>query len=98
MTAPVPHAREWSLTLYVSGAAPRSAAAIETVRRICDEDFDGDVHLAIVDVHERCTPGVPEDVVAAPTLVRWRPGPPRRVVGDLSDAARVRRELGLDAR
>ena len=31
--------RRWSLTLYVAGASPRSAEAIDTVRRICDEEL-----------------------------------------------------------
>ena len=33
----------WSLTLYVAGASPRSAEAIDTVRRICDEELAGRV-------------------------------------------------------
>jgi len=35
----------WALTLYVSGASPRSSEAIVTVRRICDEDLAGQVDL-----------------------------------------------------
>ena len=35
----------WALTLYVSGASPRSTEAIDTVRRICDEDLEGRVDL-----------------------------------------------------
>ena len=38
----------WSLTLYVSGAWPRSAEAIDTVRRICDEDLEGSVDLDVL--------------------------------------------------
>ena len=59
-------AREWSLTLYVSGASPRSAEAIDTVRRICDVDLAGRVDLQIIDVGDnparRCAwhPGCPD--------------------------------------
>ena len=45
-------APRWSLTLYVSGASPRSSAALETVRRICDEELAGRVDLRIVDLAE----------------------------------------------
>ena len=43
----------WSLTLYVAGASPRSAEAIDTVRRITDEELAGRVELNIVDVSEQ---------------------------------------------
>ena len=42
-----PHPR-WSLTLYVSGASPRSAQALETVRRLGDEELPGQVELRLV--------------------------------------------------
>ena len=36
-----------------------------------------------------------DKVIATPTLIRVAPGPPRRVLGDLSDARRVLSALGL---
>ena len=60
----------WLLTLYVSGASPRSAEAIDTVRRICDEELTGRVELRIVDVSERPAPAISDDIVAVPTLVK----------------------------
>ena len=85
---------KWLLTLYVSGASPQSAAAIENIRRICDEELAGQVELEIVDVRDQPALVVRDQVLAAPTLVKRLPGPLRRLVGDLSDANRVR--LGLD--
>jgi circadian clock protein KaiB len=94
MTAPSQPSK-WVLTLYVSGASPRSLAAIETVRRLCEEDLGDDVELEIVDVHENPSLVVRDDVIAAPTLVRRMPAPLRRLVGDLSDSERVRSGLDL---
>ena len=87
--------RRWRLTLYVAGASPRSAEAIDTVRRICDEELAGRVELRIVDVSEQPAPAISDDILAVPTLVKRWPPPSRRLVGDLADADRVRAGLGL---
>ena len=87
----------WSLTLYVSGASPRSAQALDTVRRVCDETLPGQVDLRVVDVAEHPDLAGEDQVLAVPTLVRQRPDPVRRLVGDLSDVDRVRAGLDLAA-
>jgi circadian clock protein KaiB len=68
--------------------------AIETVRRVCDEQLGGHVDLEVIDVHQQPALVVRDQIVAAPTLIRRLPGPPRRIVGDFSDSAWMR--LGLD--
>jgi circadian clock protein KaiB len=90
----IPHPR-WSLTLYVSGAGARSAQALETVRRLCDEDLAGQVELQVVDVTDQ--PGLAEQdgIVAVPTLVKRLPAPSRQLVGDLADLGRVRAGIDL---
>lgn len=85
----------WSLTLYVSGASPRSTAALETIRRICDEELSGRVDLRVVDVTEEPARLLRDQVIAIPTLVKHEPLPLRRLVGDLADARRVRAGLDL---
>ena len=85
----------WSLTLYVAGASPRSAEAIDTVRRICDEELAGRVELRIVDVGEQPALAIGDDILAVPTLVKRGPPPSRRLVGNLADADRVRAGLNL---
>ena len=85
----------WALTLYVNGASEKSIEAIETVRRVCDEDLGGQVDLEIIDVQQQPALVVRDQIVAVPTLVKRLPGPVRRIVGgDLSDSGRLR--LGLD--
>ena len=89
-----PHPR-WSLTLYVSGASPRSAQAVETVRRLCDEELAGQVELEVVDVADEPDLVERDGIVAVPTLVKRLPAPPRQLVGDLGDIDRVRAGLDL---
>ena len=85
----------WTLTLYVNGASPRSTEAIETVRRICDEDLAGQVDLDVVNAADH--PGLlrRDDIVALPTLVKHAPAPLRHLVGNLSDVERIRTGLDL---
>jgi circadian clock protein KaiB len=97
VTAPGGGTRPWSLTLYVSGASLRSAQALDTVRRICDEALPGQVDLRVVDVAEDPALVSEDEVLAVPALVRWRPAPVRRLVGDLADVDRVRAGLDLAA-
>jgi len=84
----------WALTLYVNGASAKSIEAIETVRRICDDELGDRVDLEIIDVQQQPALVLRDQIVAVPTLIRRLPGPLRRIVGDLSDPARLR--LGLD--
>jgi circadian clock protein KaiB len=84
----------WVLTLYVTGASAGSIHAIETVRRVCDEELGGHVELDVIDVRQQPALAARDQIVAAPTLIRRSPGPPRRIVGDLSGSSLMR--LGLD--
>jgi len=94
MTSAADEHPRWSLTLYVSGASPRSAQALDTVRRLCDEDLAGQVQLEVVDVADEPDLAGRDGIVAVPTLVKRLPAPPRQLVGDLADVDRLR--VGLD--
>ena len=85
----------WRLTLYVNGASPRSTEAIETVRRICDEDLAGQVALDVVNAADHPELLRRDDIVALPTLVKHGPAPLRHLVGNLTDVGRVRAGLDL---
>jgi circadian clock protein KaiB len=79
----------YELTLFVSGASDLSARAITDARRFCDTHVTGRHRLEFVDIHEDAAAALASDVVAAPTLVKHRPLPVRKLVGDLSDSAKV---------
>lgn len=77
------------LRLYVSGATPRSAAAIVNLREVCDRELQGRYDLSIVDIYQQRQLAADECIVAVPTLIKALPLPLRRLVGDLSDRERV---------
>lgn len=85
------------LRLFVAGMTPRSRRAIENLRRICDGPLAGRVDLATIDIYQQPHLAELHQVVAAPTLLRLEPLPPRRLIGDLSNEARVLRGLDLNA-
>ena len=90
-----PAAARYVLRLYVTGSTPRSARAIENMRRICDEHLAGRYDLEVVDIYQRPEAAREFQLIAAPTLVRLLPEPLRRVIGDLSDRDRVLHGLDL---
>ena len=83
------------LQLFVSGMSPRSTSAIKTIKGLCEELLAGKYTLEIVDLYDDPHAARLQNVVASPTLVRQRPLPVRRLIGDLSDRATVLRTLGL---
>ena len=77
------------LKLYVTGASPRTERAIANLRQICDSELAGRYTLAIVDVLEDPEAAERDRILATPTLIKEFPLPLRRIIGDLSDHAKV---------
>ncbi len=82
------------LKLYVTGQTPKSERAIANMRRICEEELEGQYELVIIDVLERPQLAEDEKILATPTLTKELPLPLRRIIGDLSQTDKVL--LGLD--
>jgi circadian clock protein KaiB len=93
MTASKP---QWQLRLYVAGTTPRSVAALENLKRVCETHLAGRYSIEVIDllVNPRLAAG--DQILAVPTLVRKVPEPIRKIIGDLSDEERVL--VGLDVR
>ena len=87
----------WALKLFVAPNSAASATAILQARRIIAEYLPTGSTLEIVDVFGETDTAVREQVLAVPTLVRMKPEPVRRIIGDLSDAQKVLTMLGITA-
>lgn len=74
-----------SLRLFVNGGAPRPRQVIAEVQRLLDARLPEPSQVEIVDVLERPDIAERDRILATPTLVRFEPPPPRRVIGDLGD-------------
>ena len=93
-TADAPGTERYLLRLYVTGMTARSARAVKNLQSICDEYLEGRYDLEVIDIYQQPALAQGEQIVAAPTLVKQRPLPIRRIIGDMSDRGRVL--LGLD--
>lgn len=87
---------KYVIKLYVTGQTPRAQAAIDNLRRLCEQELGGRYDLVVIDVLERPQLAEDEKILATPTVVKELPMPIRRIIGDLSDIERVL--LGLDLR
>ena len=82
------------LRLFVTGASSRTGTAIANLRRICEQELEGQYELEIIDVLEFPDLAEDEKILATPTLIKSLPLPLRRVIGDLSNTEKVL--LGLE--
>ncbi|MFL5859803.1 MAG: circadian clock KaiB family protein, partial [Solirubrobacteraceae bacterium] len=71
--------------VYVTGTALRSAVAVGNLRAICEARVPGAYEIEVVDVRKRPELAEQDRVLATPTVLMLAPGPPRWVIGDLSD-------------
>jgi circadian clock protein KaiB len=71
--------------------------AIVNLVALLSKRLAGRYRLQIVDLYDRPEDAVGAQVVAIPTLVKLRPGPERRLVGDMSNEPRICEVLDLPA-
>ena len=85
------------MRLYVAGNLPNSVEARANLRAICADYALDDGWIETVDVLEEPLRALDDGVFVTPTLVRISCSP-LRIVGNLSDRARVAQLLGLERR
>jgi len=84
----------WQLRLYVAGHTPKSIAAFDNLKRICEEHLEGKYSIEVIDLLVNPQLAQGDQILAIPTLVRKLPTPIKKIIGDLSNTERVL--VGLD--
>jgi circadian clock protein KaiB len=98
MSWPEPSAPpHFTLRLFVTGTTSRSRKAIASITDICEHELAGRHDLEVIDVYQDPEATRELQVIATPTLVKLAPDPVRRVIGDLSDRAKVLTALNIMA-
>jgi circadian clock protein KaiB len=87
--------QHYQLRLYITGTTARSSQAISNIRSLCEEFLRGNYDLEVIDIYQQPTEAAKEQIIAAPTLIKQLPNPPKRLIGDLSDRDRVMVGLSL---
>lgn len=80
---------EYLLKLYVTGQTIQSRNAIKNLRLICEKELADKCVLDIIDVLEQPQLAEEDKILATPTLVKAVPPPSRRIIGDMTDKAKV---------
>ena len=91
-----PLEEKYVLRLYVTGMTPKSTQAIQSIKKICDEELHGRFDREVIDIYQRPLLAQGEQIIATPTLIKKLPLPLRRFIGDMADTERI--VLGLDLR
>jgi circadian clock protein KaiB len=86
----------YKLRLYIAGASPNSIRAISNLRSFCEEHLKDRYHLEIIDVYQQPQIATKDQVIALPLLIKSSPLPLKRLIGDMSDTAKVMKGLDLD--
>jgi len=88
-STPDPAQATLRLRLYVAGNTPRSSNAIDTLRRACAENLQGEYLLEVIDIYQQPALAREAQILATPTLVRTAPTPKKILIGDLSQTGRL---------
>lgn len=92
----MPALEAYKLVLYVAGGSQASRRAVSNLRAICDELLVGRHTLEVIDLREFPALAGEHHILAVPTLVKQRPAPAVRLIGDLSQRQRVLAALDLE--
>jgi len=84
------------LSLFISGYTPKSMMAVKNIKRICESRLEGRYTLEIVDIYQQPLLARANQIIAAPTLIKRSPFPVRRLIGDMSNEAKVLAGLELE--
>ena len=85
------------LELYITGRTPRLEAQVSELREILDRITRGHYTLEVIDVFNNPELAHKNAILATPTLIKARPLPVRRVVGDLRNHERVLDALEIES-
>jgi circadian clock protein KaiB len=88
--------KAYELRLYVAGKTSKSVAALENLKKLCEEHLKGKYSIEVIDLLEKPQLAEGDQIFAIPTLVKKVPEPVRKIIGDLSNEEKVL--VGLDIR
>lgn len=94
--SPAPERNEvWELSVFVTPGDAVSLRALENLERICSQHLASDHRIEVVNIEE--DPRLADDfeIIVTPTVIRRRPKPERRIIGDLSAPTRALAGLGI---
>ena len=83
------------LTLYITGASPNSAKAVNNIKNICEKYLKDRYQLEIIDIYQQPLLAASQQIIALPLLIKSSPLPAKRLIGNMSDSEKVLKGLNL---
>lgn len=87
--------KAYVLKLYITGQSSLSSASVRNLLRCCREHLAGRYDVQVIDICQQPELARAAQIIATPTLVRTRPVPVRRFIGNLSDRQQMLAGLGI---
>ncbi len=85
----------YEFILFISGMSVKSVRAIENLKSICNQNFNNNFDIKIIDINTEPEKASEYQVFAIPTLIKKNPLPVRTILGDLSDKQKILRILDI---
>jgi len=87
--------KNYYFKLFIAGMNAGSFQAIENVREIFDVTICDDYDLEVIDIYQQRQLLKDMNIIAVPTLVRVKPEPELRIIGDMLDKNEITKILEL---
>jgi circadian clock protein KaiB len=82
--------------LYITGASANSSRAITNLKTYFDKLLPKKYDMEIIDVYQHPALAQRDNIIALPLLIKKRPLPERRLIGDMSDLSNIVSLFGLE--
>jgi circadian clock protein KaiB len=77
---------------------PKSTNATINIKKILEENLKGRYYLEVIDIYQQPQLARNSDVLATPTLLKTKPEPAKKIIGDFSNQERVLIGLNLQSK
>ena len=81
---------EYHFSLYLVGGTPNALQAIENLKAFVERNLSEPYEIELIDIKQDPLRALDDGIFLSPTLVRSRPDPMVKVVGNLSDSLALR--------
>lgn len=90
-------AREkWVFTLYIAGSTPHCMLTLDNLKKFCNEYLPNCYSIEVIDLLKHPEYAQAAEIIAIPTVIKFKPGPVRYIIGDFSNSNLMLMKLGLN--
>ena len=87
--------QKYVFRLYIADSSMQSVSAVRQMQKLCEKYLPERYELEIIDIYSHPERLEADQIFASPTLIKELPPPLQRLIGDLSDAEKVKISLNI---